>query len=136
MTVHQVAHHAVTRHTLILDIEVRDACGNRFVFNFVLRLLALLILIICLTADVCDFTQFRDGIAFAVQFCDCFMNPLAPNPAYLRLLSSSSNFFKNAFSTSTFFRLRRSTSNSRFSLSTSVHSLSGLRRPRWSSNPY
>mgnify|MGYP000911945709 CR=1 FL=1 len=135
VAVHQVAHHAITRYTVILNIERRDACGNLFIFNFIFRLLTFLILIIRLTTDVCDFTQIRDGIAFAVQFCNRFVNLLAPNPAYLRLLSSSSNFFKKATSTSVFFRLRRSRSSSRFSWSTSVNSLSDLRRPRRSSRP-
>src|SRR5699024_12088809 len=106
------------------------------VLNLILWLLTFLVLIIRLSADVGDFAQIRDGIAFPVQFCNDFMYPVAPNPAYLRLLSSSSNFFKKAFSTSIFLSFRRSNSNSLFRMSVSVSSLSDLRRPRRSSKPY
>lgn len=115
VAIHQVPHHAVARDTIILDIERSDACGDGFILNLTLGLLAFLILIIRLPTDISDRTQLRDGVAFAVQLCDRFMNPLSPNSAYLRLLSSSSNFFRNAFSTSTFFRLRRSVSSALFS---------------------
>ena len=110
-------------------------CCNFSVFQLTFRYFTIQPFVICGSGYSAQFTKrLYRIIVFLVFFLDCLIYRLITNQAQPRLLSSSSNFFRNDNSISACCNLAFCSFNSARSFSTSVRVSSGFLLPRLSCN--